>query len=233
MSQVRQLYNLQQIDTEIRQKKQRLGEVIQLQRETEELLAARQRAQLAGEELQTWQTRQKELDLELGSLTSEARRTDQRLYSGNVKNPKELEDLQNKVQELGRRRAALEDEILEAMIMIEEGQEEKDSADQSLADVQTAWKKSQESLQQEQNKLALRLHELMAARQKKIVLIEKPLLVQYEQLRSHKGDGVAVAGLVDNRCAGCHLTVSAVKVTRVERGEIVTCGGCGRMLSPL
>jgi predicted nucleic acid-binding Zn-ribbon protein len=233
MSQVRQLYKLQQIDTEIRQKKQRLGEVIQLQRETEELLAARQRAQGAGEELQTWQTRQNELDLELGSLSSEAQRTDQRLYSGNVKNPKELEDLQNKVLELGRRRAALEDEILEAMIMIEDAQEEKESADQSLSDVHTAWKKSQESLQQEQNELALRLHELMAARQKQIALIEKPLLANYEQMRSHKGGGVAVAGLVDKRCTGCHLTVSAIKVTRAERGEIVTCGGCGRILNPL
>ncbi len=233
MSQLRQLYNLQQVDTEIRQKKQRLGEVIQLQRETEELLAARKRAQRAGEELQTWQARQDDLNLELGSLDSEAQRTNQRLYSGNVKNPKELEDMQNKVQELGRRRAVLEDEILEAMIMIEDGQEEKDSADQSLADVHTAWKKSQESLQQEQNELALRLHDLMAARQKQITLIEKPLMAKYEQLRSRKGGGVAVAGLVDKRCTGCHLTVSAIKVTRAERGEIVPCGGCGRLLCPL
>src|SRR5210317_1168749 len=122
MSQVGQLYSLQQIDTEIRSKKQRLGEVIQLQRETEELIAARQRAQAADEELSIWQTRQNDLNLELGSLSNEAQRTDNRLYSGNVKNPKELEDLQNKVQELGRRRAALEDEILEAMIMIEDTQ---------------------------------------------------------------------------------------------------------------
>lgn len=232
MSQVGQLYKLQQIDTEVRSKKQRLGEVIQLQRETEELLAARQRAKAADEELTSWETRQNDLNLELGSLNNEAQRTNNRLYSGNVKNPKELEDLQHKVQELGRRRDTLEDDILEAMIMIEDAQEEKKAADQSLAEIQANWEKSQGHLQKEQNELALRLHELLAARKKQIALIEGPLLAQYEQLRERKG-GVAVAALVDNRCTGCHLTVSAQKVTRAERGEIVICGGCGRMMNPL
>lgn len=230
MSQVRQLYKLQQIDTEIQQKKGRLSEVIQLQRETEELLAARQRAQKADDELLTWQTRQNDLNLELGTLNNEAKRTNQRLYSGNVKNPKELEDLQNKVQELGRRKDTLEDEILEAMIMIEDAQEEKDAADQSLVEIQAAWEKSQGSLQQEQNELALRLHVLIEARDKQVVLIEKPLLAQYDRIKSRKG-GLAVVVLEDNRCSGCHLTVSANKVTRVERGEIITCGGCWRILS--
>lgn len=232
MSQVGQLYKVQQIDTEIRQKKQRFSEVIQLQRETELLISARNRAQHADAELQTWQGRQNDLNLELGSLNNEAKRTDQRLYSGNVKNPKELEDLQHKVQELDRRRAALEDEILEAMIMVEETQEEKEAADQALVKIQTAWEGSQGKLQGEQNELALRLHDLMAARKDQIPLIEPSLLAQYEQLLPRKG-GVAVAGLVDNRCDGCHLTVSAQKVMQAERGEIVICGGCGRILNPI
>lgn len=232
MSQVRQLYKLQQFDTEIQQKKKRLTEVIQLQRETEELLAARRRAQAADEDLLEWQTRQNDLNLELGSLNNEAKRTNNRLYSGSVKNPKELEDLQNKVQELDRRKDALEDEILEAMIMIEDAQEEKESADHSLIEIQNAWEKSQKTLLQEQNELALRLHSLIEARSKRVALIDKALLAQYQGIGSRKG-GVAVAGLVENRCNGCHLTVSAQKVTRAERGEIVTCGGCGRILSPL
>lgn len=232
MSQVQELYRLQQIDTEIHQRKQRLLEVIQLQRETEALLAARQRAGVADSELQSWQTRQNDLNLELGSLNSEARRTEQRLYSGNVKNPKELEDLQNKVQALGRRRGVLEDEILEAMIMIEDAQTEMDTAAKSLAEIQVGWEKVQANLKLEQNELALRLHELMRARQEKLPLIDKQLLADYEQLKTRKS-GVAVAGLVEGRCSGCHLTVSAQKVKRVEQGEIVTCGGCWRILSPL
>lgn len=231
MSQVSQLYKLQQIDTEIQQKKGRLGEVVRLQRETDELLSARKRAQAADQTLQKWQARQSDLNLELMSLNNEADRTNQRLYSGNVRNPKELEDLEHKLQELGRRKATLEDELLEAMIMIEDAQEEKDKADASLAEIELRWQADQKDLQQEQNELALRLADLTEARKKQVNLIEQPLLVQYQRLASHKG-GVAVAGLVDNRCTGCHLTVSANKVSRAERGEIVTCGACGRILCP-
>jgi predicted nucleic acid-binding Zn-ribbon protein len=232
MSQVGQLYKLQLIDTEIRQKKGRLSEVIRLQQETEELKAARKRDQAASEELQRWQRRQNDLDLELGTLNSEAKRTNQRLYSGNVKNPKELEDLEHKVAELSRRAEALEDEILEAMIMIEEAQEEKDQASHSLAEIEDVWKRAQQHLQEEQNELALLLHRSMEARGKQVALIEKSLLAKYDLIKTRKG-GVAVAGLQDNRCGGCHLTVSANKAKQAEQGEIVTCGSCGRILNPL
>jgi predicted nucleic acid-binding Zn-ribbon protein len=232
MSQVRQLYRLQQIDSEINAKKLRLAEVVHLQRETKELRAARARDKSASDELQTWQTRQSDLNLEQGTLINEATRTEKRLYSGNVKNPKELADLQQKIEALGRRNAVLEDEILEAMIMIEDIQVEKGAAVQHLTDVLAAWERGQSSLKQEQNELALRLHKLLEARKKQVALIDEKTLADYEQLKSRKG-GVAVAGLVDNSCNGCHLTVSVIKIRRVERGEMVTCGGCGRILSPV
>ena len=232
MSQVRQLYRLQQTDSEISAKKLRLTEVIHLLRESEELQAARARDIKATEKLQTWQTRQTALNLEQGSINNESKRTENRLYSGNVTNPKELADLQHKIEALGRRNAVLEDEILEAMIMVEEAQEEKSTAGAQLAGVLSVWEKEQVSLKVEQNDLALRLHALLEMRQKQAALIDEKTLTTYEQLKVRKG-GVAVAGLINNRCAGCHLTVSGIKIQRIERGELVTCGGCSRIISPV
>ena len=71
MSEVQQLYHLQEIDTEIRQKTQRVGEVLKAQKETEELQAARKRAVDATEELERWQTQQRALNLELDGLVSQ------------------------------------------------------------------------------------------------------------------------------------------------------------------
>jgi predicted nucleic acid-binding Zn-ribbon protein len=122
MSQTQQLLQLQEIDTSIRQKKTRLAEVLHAQKESAELLAARQSADSAAAELQNWQSQRRDLNLELDSLNTKAKRSEQRLYSGNVKNPKELSDLQNEIASLSRRRSTLEDEILEAMIMIEEAE---------------------------------------------------------------------------------------------------------------
>ncbi len=232
MSQVRQLYRLQQIDSEINAKKLRLAEVVQLQRETQELRTARAREKHAAGELQKWQTRLNGLNLEQGSVSNEAKRTENRLYSGKVTNPKELADLQQKIEALGRRHATLDDEILEAMIMVEDVETEKVAADQQLAQILSGWEKDQEKLKAEQNELALSLHTLIQNREKQAAQIEQKTLTEYDRLRNRKG-GVAVAALQGDSCGRCHLTVSATKIKRVETGEMVTCGGCGRILSPV
>ena len=229
MSQVQQLYRLQQYDTEISQKKRRLGEVVQLQRETEALIAARKRFALASETVTKWTTTQTDLNLELGSVNDKARRSENRLYSGQVTNPKELEDLQHEVEALGRRRGVLEDEVLEAMIMLEDAQAELDSAQKSLSEIEAEWEKSQASLQVEQNELAVELHKLMAEREAQKDRIDSKALDQYESIRARK-NGLAVVPFINNACTGCHVTVSANMALQVQRGERVTCNGCGRIL---
>ncbi|MFN2141473.1 MAG: zinc ribbon domain-containing protein [Candidatus Promineifilaceae bacterium] len=229
MSQVQLLYRLQQYDSEITQKKQRLAEVVQLQRETQELLAARKRLQNASDEVTKWTTTQTDLNLELGTVNEEARRSDKRLYSGKVTNTKELEDLQLKVESLGRRRGVLEDEVLDAMIMLEDAQEELSSADSDLQQILAKWQDSQASLRAEQNELAMDLHELIEERQKQANRIDAKAYAEYESIRARK-NGLAVVPFINNACMGCHVTVSANIALRVERGERVTCNGCGRIL---
>jgi hypothetical protein len=229
MSQVQQLYRLQQFDSEISQKKQRLTEVVHLQRETEELLAARKRFALATDEVTKWTTAQTDLNLELGGVNEEAKRTENRLYSGQVTNPKELEDLQQKVEALGRRRGVLEDEVLEAMIMLEDAQAEFESAENHLREIGAAWEQSQAALKAEQNQLALALHELIRERETQKERIDPKALADYESIRA-RANGLAVVAFVNNACMGCHVTVSANKALQVERGERVTCNGCGRIL---
>jgi predicted nucleic acid-binding Zn-ribbon protein len=229
MSQVQLLYRLQQYDTEITQKKRRLAEVVQLQRETEELLEARKRFATASEEVTRWTTIQTDLNLELGSVNDKAKRSEKRLYSGQVTNPKELEDLQHEVEALGRRRDVLEDEVLEAMIMLEDAQAELDNAQKNREEVKTAWQQSQTLLKAEQNELAIALHGLMAEREALKNRIDTADLKQYESIRK-RAHGLAVVPFVNNACTGCHVTVSANQALRVERGERVTCTGCGRIL---
>jgi predicted nucleic acid-binding Zn-ribbon protein len=229
MSQVQQLYRLQQYDSEITQKKQRLAEVVQQQRVTQELSDARRRFTEADAEVSQWTTTLTDLNLELGGVNDEASRSEKRLYSGQVTNPKELEDLQHKVESLGRRRGVLEDEILEAMIMLEEAQAEFDIAKQKLQEVEAAWNKSQASLKAEQDELAIDLHGLIEAREKQKERIDPKAYAEYESIRERK-HGLAVVPFVNNACTGCHVTVSANMALRVERGERVVCNGCGRIL---
>lgn len=229
MTQVHQLYQLQQLDTEIRQKKQRLSEVLKAQREPGELIAMRRRAETAAADLQKWQTIHTDLNLELSSLNDKAKNSERRLYSGKVTNPKELADLQSEIESLGRRREALEDEILEAMIHIEDAQAEKEAAEDALETLTARWEKEVADLKEEQNELALRLHRLSSKRQEQAQNIDAASLKEYEQLLKKK-NGLAVASLRINMCQGCQLTVSANKMKAVDEGKKVYCGGCGRIL---
>lgn len=229
MAQIRALYRLQQTDSEMKEKKSRLLEVINLQKESAELLAARKRAETAVSELEKYQTQHKKLSSELEDLNAKAKRSEQRLYSGNVKNPKELEDLQSEIKSLERRRAALEDDILEAMVYIEDAEGEKDAAEAVLFKMEAEREVAMESLAKEQNELALSLHHLTQDRKKQAAGIDARSLDDYENMRKRK-NGLAVVKLKINQCQACFTTVSASKVKKVEMAELVYCGGCGRIL---
>lgn len=230
MSQVQQLYQLQQIDTEIREKKQRLGEVLRAQKETAVLLAAKGRMETAVTTLQTWQTQRQTLNQELQTLKSKAKSAEQRLYSGNVKNPKELADLQSSIESMGRQRSTLEDETLEAMIMIEDAETEKAAADKVLQTILAEWEQSQGSLKKEQNELALRVHELMGQRKARLSSVTADSLAEYEAI-SRKANGIAIVKIKNSLCTGCRLNVTTQREKEAREGKKVYCANCGRILA--
>ena len=229
MTQIRQLYQLQKLDTEIDEKKKRLGEVLKAQNEPQALLAKRQRAETAAVELQKWQAQHSDLNLEIGSLNSKAKASEDRLYSGKVTNPKELAELQQEIEALGRRKAVLEDALVEALVMVEEAQTEKTAADSELETAVAQWENQSAHLKTEQNELALNLHKLMQSRKTKAATIDAASMTEYNTLRQQR-HGLAVAGLRVNMCLGCQTTVSSNKAKEVDEGRKVYCGGCGRLL---
>jgi predicted nucleic acid-binding Zn-ribbon protein len=229
MSRIDLLYRLQQLDDEIRDDNKRLAVVIRLQKESQELLEARARAAGAAEELRTWRTRQNDLNLEFRGLTDKIKRSEDRLYSGLVKNPKELADLQHEVESLGRRRGVLEDDLLEAMITVEESQEEDARATESLGQIQEEWEQSQIDLRDEQATLTERLRELQADRERQLDNIPPQDLSAYEREAKRPG-GLAVVLLRNGRCLGCQVTVPANLAKLVDQGQLVKCDSCGRIL---
>jgi predicted nucleic acid-binding Zn-ribbon protein len=232
MTQIHQLFQLQKLDTEIDQKKKRLGEVLRAQKEPQALLQKRKRAETAAMDLQKWLGRHQDLTLEVGSVSAKAKVSEERLYSGKVTNPKELADLQQEIEALARRKAVLEDSVLEALVKSEEAQTEKTAADAELETAVAHWDNQSAHMKTEQNELALNLHKLMQTRKTKAASIDEALLSEYDELREQR-HGLAVAGLRVNMCLGCQTTVSANKVREADEGLKVYCGGCGRLLAAL
>lgn len=232
MSQARVLYDLQQIDTEIRTKKQRLGEVLRLQKDPPALVAAREMAQAAEAELHRWRARHNDLTLEIAGVSDKAQRSEERLYSGVVKNPKELNDLQHEVEALGRRRATLEDEALKVMMTVDERQTASQAAAAEVDRLAGEFNASVATLKVEQQSLGVHLSKLIEKRGRQAALAQPAALKSYDQL-IHEKRGLAVAGLRGSKCQGCQMTLSGTTIRAAAEGQLVRCDSCGRILCQL
>jgi predicted nucleic acid-binding Zn-ribbon protein len=229
MSRSAKLHALQQTDTEIDQLCSRLSEVKSLLGETEELRSARVRLQDTESELLRYRTRQRQQDLALQDLERKKKSSEQRLYGGKIRNPKELTDLQEEIASLHRRMASIEDQLLETMMKMDEWDATLIQANENLEHIETSWTAAQHDLVVEQEALENRLAELDLIRQRQVAAIPAADVSSYEHLRPRKR-GTAVAILDGAECQGCMTSVSAARVKQARSESLAFCGTCGRIL---
>ena len=106
------LYRLQCLDDEGDGKRRRLAEVETALGEDEVLKQARRAVESAQARVKKRAAGQRDLELETQGLVDKSVHEEKRLYSGAIKNPKELQELQAEVAALKRRRGQLEEALL-------------------------------------------------------------------------------------------------------------------------
>lgn len=230
MRRVELLYRLQEVDTELDAKRRRLQEVEASLGESDELLQARTRLPQAEAAYHRWRTRLRRLELKMTALDNKIKNSEQRLYSGTVRNPKELASLQQELNYLRRRKSAEEDSLLEVMIDVEEREVAWQDAQAHWETVEATWTAGQAELSRERGELLARLAELRELRAGREGAVDGTDLSTYEDLRRRKG-GTAVARLQGNLCTSCHVEVSSSRSQQARQGAtLVFCGSCGRIL---
>jgi predicted nucleic acid-binding Zn-ribbon protein len=156
----------------------------------------------------------------------------QRLDSGMVNSPRELENLQSEVQSLHRRQSDLEEVVLDVMERLETAQSaltqataEREQLAASLADVTAARDTALAELGEQSVKAIDRRVEVVAS-------IPASLLDLYDKLRAQHG-GVGAAALRQRRCQGCNLALNTVDVNAMRAApedEVLRCEECRRIL---
>jgi predicted nucleic acid-binding Zn-ribbon protein len=233
MSQTRALYRLQTLDSEIDVRRGRVRELNAALAQDESLRRAQAQTADLENRLHPQESRAADLNLEIQSIAEQTSQLNDRLYSGKGGSPKELEDIQHKIAERKRRRAHLEDDLLETMIQIEELQESLDQAQHELHDIETAWNAEQKNLNDEMKRLKHEVRSLKAERQEAAKQLNAEILDVYETLRVEK-KGQAVAVLENGSCSVCRVgqTENIVKLVRQDQ-QLVKCTTCGRILVAL
>ncbi len=230
MNQAQALYHLQSIDLAISEHQARLADLEEQLGKNDCVIAAEQALQQAVDALTPWRTATTDLELAIKSLGEKAAAAEKRLYGGTVTNPKVLQDLQEEIASLKRRRAKQEDDLLEAMIALETGQETYDQADQNLSTAKEAWQHEQADGIAEQNRLQQALAELQPQREAALPDLTAESLAVYESQRASKRGHVA-AELRDGMCATCGVGQTTTLIQQVRQGrDLVPCANCGRIL---
>jgi hypothetical protein len=170
------------------------------------------------------------LELEVGGVNAKLKQNQDRLYSGRVRNPKELSNLQEEAAALRRRRSELEDRELELMIEIEEAEAELSERQARHKQIEQSWRDEQARLRAEKEELELRLAELEEEIEGRRAQIGAADLELYDGMRSRLG-GKAVVRLKKGICTACGVDVPTSMARAVERGDgMHECPICGRLL---
>ncbi|MFC2023636.1 zinc ribbon domain-containing protein [Chloroflexota bacterium] len=230
MSVVRQLYYLQLVDSEWDERAERLAEVKAQLGESEDLVRAREAVGETERDREKLVSNLRPLELEIGGLDAKLKVNQDRLYSGRVRNPKELSNLQEEATALSRRRSQLEDEQLELLISIEENEAEQSERQARLRQIEATWSDDQSALAAGKGQLEERLSELDDERVALRRRIPEVDLVAYDDLRERLA-GTAIALLKGGICQVCGVDVPTRMAMAVDRGEGQNfCPVCNRIL---
>ncbi|MGQ9598708.1 MAG: zinc ribbon domain-containing protein [Anaerolineae bacterium] len=230
MSIVRQFYRLQLVDAELAERRAQLADIEASLGETDDVIRARQ-AVVEGEgNVARWRKELRALELEIDGLNDKLKRNQDRLYSGQIRNPKELSSLHNEANALRRRRSELEDRQLEAMIALEEEEAELAERQARLRQIEATWHQEQEALLTRKQGLELLLDELEKQRKELRTRLSAADRALYDEL-TRRLAGTAVALLKQGICQVCGVDVPVSMARAVERGEgIHRCPVCERLL---
>jgi uncharacterized protein len=232
-SALQRLLDLQSEDSAIKRCEDRLSslpEAARLKQVTDQLAELEADSEIARKQLDEIAREHRRLEGEVGIGDQKIQREEQRLFSGAVSNPKELGALQAEVAMLKRKKADLEDQLLEVMVQRDDATTTVDALEKERSEAaQLA-----DTLQRTVAGLMVEIDAELAAhreqRQKIAATVPDDLLSLYERIRATKG-GVGAAALVDGTCQGCHTRLPSKEAERLraERG-LQRCENCSRIL---
>jgi predicted nucleic acid-binding Zn-ribbon protein len=225
------MYELQRVDLTWTKVARRLQQLQQLLGESDELRTARQRVSQTQAELHDCYAKQKNAELEEKSLAERIKVTEERLMSGVVRNPKELDALQQSLEALRRHREAIVEQGVSAMAQGETLAGKLESEKAALASIENGWNGNQTELREEETKLKQNGILLKRKREQLAAGMNETLRDRYETMRKRKA-GVAIAVVQNGICSACHVTLPTGVANGLRAAtSLVVCPSCGRYLT--
>ncbi|MDK0519195.1 C4-type zinc ribbon domain-containing protein [Streptomyces sp. ML-6] len=175
---------------------------------------------------------QTKAEQDVDQVRQRAARDQQRLDSGAITSPKDLESLQREIASLAKRQADLEDVVLEVMERRESAQERVTELSDRVSAVQA--KVDDATARRDAATRELDAEVATVTKEREVVAASVPadLLKLYDKLREQQG-GVGAARLYQRRCEGCRLELNITEINEVKAAApdtVLRCENCRRIL---
>ncbi|MEV8523302.1 MULTISPECIES: C4-type zinc ribbon domain-containing protein [unclassified Streptomyces] len=229
------LLDVQALDVRLSQlahKRTSLPEHAEIESLTKDLTQLRDLLVAAQTEESDTAREQTKAEQDVDQVRQRAVRDQQRLDSGAVSSPKDLESLQREIVSLAKRQGDLEDVVLEVMERRESAQERAAELTERVSSVQA--KVDDATARRDAALAGLDAEIASATKEREVVAGSVPadLLKLYDKLRGQQG-GVGAARLYQRRCEGCRLELNITEVNEVKAAApdaVLRCENCRRIL---
>ena len=228
MTVANQLYQLQEVDLAIESSEQALSQIASQLGESGVVVRAQAELTLENQRLEELRHQQHSAEWEIDDLVAKLAIAEDKLYSGEIRNPKELTSLQQEVDGMRARRSQLEDRALVIMEQVELAMASVASKSSELKTLEAEWRSQQKQLSAEMEQLKTKLSDLNHKRQLLLARIDPQAVEVYSELKKQKG--TAVAKVEQGICCGCRISLPITELQRARSDSLVRCSSCGRIL---
>ena len=224
----KQLYELQELDTDIENTGQTLDLKTGQLGKREALDAAQNVLAAEQKQLEELKHRHRESEQDVDDILAKITNAEKQLYGGSINNPKELSNLQHEVNTLKGLNDQLETKALEIIEQVEESERKVAALTADYTRLEEEWQRQQKHLADDIDLLKKTLVDLNEKRRKSAAQIDPPAVSLYEKVRQQKKQ--AVAKVEQGICHACRISLSANILQKARSGQPVQCGSCGRIL---
>ena len=223
------LYELQCLDTALRNLTVELDELVEAASEVRAVVEQKRPVVLAKRhEMNEMERRRKEIEDELAAHG--LRIKDARMRMQRIRNERELGALRREVEITREQDTVLEEELL---VILESGDSksgELAELEENLAKYESTFAERETAHKERSNELHAEVERRRGQRDAKAAEVDDSLRVKYELLLGRRA-GRAVVPVERELCTGCKMLVPPQLIMQIyRRADLVTCPSCQRIL---
>ncbi len=231
-----ELINIQTIDLELEELEEKLKQLNKLL----ETKGPEMQLEEMKKRLEAYKTLVKEKELKIDKISGEIQITEEkikveneRLYSGKITRPKELQAIEGEIKSLKKRVEQLKANKEELEKEIFSGKDKISKAGKLVTDFSEKLIKEKKEKLNTKKELESRVESLNKKREKLVEKTKPEHYKLYVSLRERYG-GEVIVKISEKACMGCFVELAAKDYERITKleSDISLCPNCGRILVP-